>query len=245
MSLYTIADLHLSIGVGKEKAMDVFGSRWQGYVQKLEKNWCAIVEPEDTVIIPGDISWALGLDDALADLQFIDSLPGTKYIGKGNHDFWWCTQKKLTEFFEKHHITTIKILYNCAFEVEDYIICGTRGWFYDDSISGIPAGTDFEKLVNREAQRLKISLDAAKALAETSGKPILCFLHFPPVWNGTACEPFIALLQDYGVKKCYFGHIHGSYASAPCFEYNGITFAIIAADYLNFIPRIIFPPELD
>lgn len=245
MSLYTIADLHLSIGVGKEKAMDVFGSRWQGYVQKLEKNWRAIVEEEDSVIIPGDISWALGIDEALEDLRFIDSLPGTKYIGKGNHDFWWSTQKKMTDFFTANGISTIKILYNCAYEIEDYIICGTRGWFYDESISGIPAGTDFEKLVNREAQRLKISLDAAKELSEASGKPILCFLHFPPVWNGTACEPFIALLQEYGVKKCYFGHIHGSYASPACFEYNGITFAIIAADYLNFVPRIIFPPDID
>lgn len=245
MSLYTIADLHLSIGVGKEKAMDVFGSRWQGYVQKLERNWRAIVEEDDSVIIPGDISWALGIDEALADFRFIDSLPGTKYIGKGNHDFWWCTQKKLTEFFEANHITTIKILYNCAYEVEDYIICGTRGWFYDDSISGIPAGTDFDKLVHREAQRLKISLDAAKELSEVSGKPILCFLHFPPVWNGTACDPFLDLLEAYKIKKCYFGHIHGSYASPPYFEYRGITFAIIAADYLNFVPRIIFPPDVD
>ena len=245
MALYTIADLHLSIGVGKEKAMDVFGNRWQGYVQKLEKNWRAIVEPEDSVIIPGDISWALGIDEALADLQFIDSLPGTKYLGKGNHDFWWSTQKKLTEFFTAHSISTIKILYNCAYEVEDYIICGTRGWFYDESVSGIPKGTDFDKLVNREAQRLKISLEEAKTLSEQSGKPILCFLHFPPVWNGTECEPLVELLLSYGVQKCYFGHIHGTYGVPAFFVHRGITFAIISADYLQFIPRIIFPPEIN
>ena len=169
MALYTIADLHLSLGVGKEKSMEVFGRRWQGYTEKLERNWRAIVEPEDSVIIPGDISWALGIDEALDDLMFIDSLPGTKYIGKGNHDFWWSTRKKLEDFFAAHGISTIRILYNCAYEVEDYIICGTRGWFYDDTLSGIPGGTDFDKLVNREAQRLKLSLDAAKTLQAACG----------------------------------------------------------------------------
>ena len=245
MSLYTIADLHLSLGVGKEKSMDVFGNRWQGYVEKLEKNWRAIVEPEDSVVIPGDISWALGIDEALADLRFIDSLPGTKYLGKGNHDFWWSTQKKLTDFFTAHGISTIKILYNCAYEVEDYIICGTRGWFYDESVSGIPKGTDFEKLVNREVQRLKISLTEAKTLSEATNKPILCFLHFPPVWNGTECAPLVDLLFEYGIEKCYFGHIHGAYGAPSYFEHRGITFAIISADYLQFIPRIIFPPEIN
>ena len=245
MSLYTIADLHLSIGVGKEKSMDVFGNRWQGYVEKLEKNWRAIVEPEDSVIIPGDISWALSMDEALADLKFIDSLPGTKYIGKGNHDFWWATLKKLTDFFQANSITTIKILYNCAYEVEDYVICGTRGWFYDDSVSNIPKGTDFDKIVNREAQRLKISLEEAKKLSAECNKPILCFLHFPVVWNGTVCEPLMNILLEYGIKKCYFGHIHGSYASPACFEHQGVTFAIISADYLNFVPRIVFPPDID
>ena len=245
MALYTIADLHLSLGVGKEKSMEVFGRRWQGYTEKLERNWRAIVEPEDSVIIPGDISWALGIDEALDDLMFIDSLPGTKYIGKGNHDFWWSTRKKLEDFFAAHGISTIRILYNCAYEVEDYIICGTRGWFYDDTLSGIPGGTDFDKLVNREAQRLKLSLDAAKTLQAACGKPILCFLHFPPVWNGTACEPFVTLLREYGIEKCYFGHIHGAYDAPPCFDYEGIHFAIIAADYLNFIPRVIFPPEVE
>ena len=185
------------------------------------------------------------LEDAREDLLFLDSLPGKKLIGKGNHDFWWCTQKKLLEFLDQHNIKSIKFLYNCAYEVEDYIICGTRGWFYDDSVSGIPQGTDFDKLVNREAQRLKISLTQATELSAQTNKPILCFLHFPPVWNGTACEPFVDLLVEFGVKKCYFGHIHGAYNVAPYTEYRGINFTNIAADFLNFVPRIIFPPDLD
>ena len=244
MALYTIADLHLSLGVGENKSMDVFGYRWQGYVEKLKNNWLAVVEPEDSVVIPGDISWALGLSDALADLKFLDALPGTKYIGKGNHDYWWSTQKKLNEFFAANGISTLRILYNNAYPVESYNICGTRGWFCDEDINTIPAGTDFDKLVNRETQRLKISLDAARALQAENGKPILCFLHFPPVWNGSVCEPIVALLKEYGVFKCYFGHIHGSYSAPAVFEYDEIPFVMISADYLNFIPRIIFPPEV-
>lgn len=244
MALYTIADLHLSIGVGAEKSMDIFGRRWQGYVEKLETNWRAIVESEDTVVIPGDISWALTLDEAIPDFRFIESLPGTKYIGKGNHDFWWATVSKLQNFFREQDIHSIRILHNCAYEVEDYILCGTRGWFYDDNVGGIPENTDFNKIVNREVQRLRISLDAAKQLQQQSGKKILCFLHFPPVWNGSECAPLIETLQAYGVDRCYFGHIHGSYDVPPSFTYGGISFSLISADFLNFVPRIIFPPTL-
>mgnify|MGYP001138314444 FL=1 len=243
MSIYTIADLHLSIGAGIEKSMEVFGRRWQGYTEKLKKNWCAVVEPGDSVIIPGDISWALSLTEALEDFKFIDGLPGTKYLGKGNHDFWWATQKKMTGFFQTNSLNTLRLMHNCAYEIEDYILCGTRGWFYDDTASGIPENTDFSKLINRETQRL--SLEEAYKLQLRSEKPILAFLHFPPVWNGCVCSPFVELLLEYGVKKCYFGHIHGAYSAPPFTEYAGIRFVMISADYLNFIPRIIFPPSFD
>lgn len=245
MSIYTIADLHLSIGAGIEKSMEVFGRRWQGYTEKLKKNWCAVVEPEDSVIIPGDISWALSLTEALEDFKFIDELPGTKYLGKGNHDFWWATQKKMIGFFQENGLNTLRLMHNCAYEIEDYILCGTRGWFYDDTASGIPENTGFSKLINRETQRLRLSLEEAYKLQLRSEKPILAFLHFPPVWNGCVCSPFVELLLEYGVKKCYFGHIHGAYSAPPCTEYAGIRFVMISADYLNFIPRIIFPPGFD
>lgn len=188
MSIYTIADLHLSIGAGIEKSMEVFGRRWQGYTEKLKKNWCAVVEPGDSVIIPGDISWALSLTEALEDFKFIDGLPGTKYLGKGNHDFWWATQKKMTGFFQANSLNTLRLMHNCAYEIEDYILCGTRGWFYDDTASGIPENTDFSKLINRETQRLRLSLEEAYKLQLRSEKPILAFLHFPPVWNGCVCS---------------------------------------------------------
>lgn len=204
-----------------------------------------MVEPGDSVIIPGDISWALSLTEALEDFKFIDGLPGTKYLGKGNHDFWWATQKKMTGFFQANSLNTLRLMHNCAYEIEDYILCGTRGWFYDDTASGIPENTDFSKLINRETQRLRLSLEEAYKLQLRSEKPILAFLHFPPVWNGCVCSPFVELLLEYGVKKCYFGHIHGAYSAPPFTEYAGIRFVMISADYLNFIPRIIFPPSFD
>ena len=227
MALYTIADLHLSLGVGKEKSMEVFGRRWQGYTEKLEHNWRAIIEPEDDVVIPGDISWALGIDAALEDLRFIDSLPGTKYIGKGNHDFWWSTRKKLEDFFAAHGITSIRILYNCAYEVEDYIICGTRGWFYEEDAAGTHTG----KMLAREALRLEASLKAAE------GKPIYCFLHYPPIYQGYKCPEMLELLDKYEVERCYYGHLHG-YTHRRAFEgmREKTEYALIAADYVAFQP---------
>ena len=227
MALYTIADLHLSLGVGKEKSMEVFGRRWQGYTEKLERNWRAIIEPEDSVVIPGDISWALGIDEALDDLLFIDALPGTKYIGKGNHDFWWSTRKKLEDFFAAHGISSIRILYNCAYEVEDYIICGTRGWFYEEDAAGTHTG----KMLAREALRLEASLKAAE------GKPIYCFLHYPPIYQGYKCPEMLELLDKYEVERCYYGHLHG-YTHRRAFEgmREKTEYALIAADYVAFQP---------
>ena len=162
--LYVIADLHLSTAEGMNKSMEVFGRRWSGYVERLEKNWRAVIEPEDSVVIPGDISWALTLPESASDLRFLDSLPGHKYIGKGNHDFWWSTASKTDKFFEEQGITTVSLLNNNAWVVEDFIICGTRGWFQDESIEKIPKNTDYDKLVAREAIRLSLSLEEGKKL---------------------------------------------------------------------------------
>ena len=120
MSLFTIADLHLSIAA--DHPMDVFGSRWQNYTKKIEKNWRAVVTDADTVILPGDISWAMHLSEAREDFAFLDALPGKKLLGKGNHDFWWETATKLHRFFEENGFTTLSLLYNNAHVVEDYIV---------------------------------------------------------------------------------------------------------------------------
>ncbi len=220
--------------------MEVFGHSWADYMKRIESNWRRLITDEDTVVIPGDISWALSLDEAESDLKFIDSLPGKKILGKGNHDFWWCTMKKHYAFFEKLGITTISFLFNNAHEVENYIIAGTRGWYNDESATNAPDNADFEKLINRESLRLTASLKEAVKLKERSPeKEIIVFMHFPPYFSGKASEELVNILKEYGIKKVFYGHIHGNYTIAPTFEYEGIEMSIVSADYLKFIPKIV------
>ena len=240
MSLFAIADLHLSTLLETNKSMEIFGRRWTGYTEKLKKSWESLVTDDDTVIIPGDISWALTLDEAKSDLLFLESLPGKKILGKGNHDFWWCTMKKHRDFFQEHGIETLSFLYNNAYETDDFIIAGTRGWYYDEDAQNTPNDTDFIKLTNRETGRLKISLDAAVKLKEASPeKEILVFTHFPPYYAGKESEQIVNLLSEYGIRRVYYGHIHGNYTIDPTIDCRGIQMNIISADYLNFIPKII------
>ena len=239
MSLFVISDLHLDV-LTNEKSMEVFGHRWADYITRIESNWKKLVTDEDTVIIPGDISWALSLEEAESDLKFLDSLPGRKILGKGNHDFWWCTMKKHYAFFEKHSITTIDFLFNNAYTVENFIIAGTRGWYNDSDAQNAPENADFEKLVNRESLRLKTSLLAAKKLKEEyPEREILVFMHFPPYWNGKESENLISLLREFGIKRVFYGHIHGNYTLPPTYTYEGIEMSIVSADYLKFIPKIV------
>ncbi len=240
MAIYTIGDLHLSTNARTNKSMEVFGRRWQGYVDKLKRNWEAVVTEADTVVIPGDISWALKLEEALPDLGFIHKLPGQKLIGKGNHDFWWMTAKKMNAFFEENGLTSLHILYNNAYLVEGQVLCGTRGWFLEERQQVAVGEVDYDKIVNREVIRLRLSLDEARRVqreaAEASGSlpQISVFLHFPPVWLDFVCRPFVEVLHEYGNPDCYFGHIHGVY-SVPAFsEFEGIRFRLVSSDALDF-----------
>ncbi|MBQ9779303.1 MAG: metallophosphoesterase [Clostridia bacterium] len=237
MAIFTIADLHLSCAT--DHPMDIFGSRWQGYTEKISKNWRAVVSDGDTVVLPGDISWAMNLKEARADFAFLDALPGKKLIGKGNHDFWWETATKLHRFFEENSFHSLSLLYNNAYVVEDLILCGTRGWFMEEEKQLTVGEVDFAKIRNREAQRLKLSLDAAMALrtSEHAQKEIVVFLHFPPVWNSLVCREIVDLLQQYGVRRCYYGHIHGQYALPRSEEFEGVTYTLISSDFLQFIPH--------
>ena len=236
MAIYTMADLHLSTTASHP--MDVFGDRWQGYTEKIKKNWRALVTDGDTVILPGDISWAMNLAEAREDFALLDSLPGKKLIGKGNHDFWWETAAKLYRFFEENGFTTLNLLYNNAYVTEDIIVCGTRGWFLEEEKQQTVGEVDFEKIRKREVARLRLSLDAAKQLqtGENEGKEIVVFLHFPPVWNGYVCDDIVALLLEYGIKRVYCGHIHGIYYVPQTERFKGIDFTLISSDYLEFIP---------
>ncbi len=244
MSLYVMADLHLSLSEKTNKPMEVFGQNWANHAERIKKYWNAVVCPDDTVVIPGDISWAMKLEEALDDLKFINELPGTKIISKGNHDFWWSTVGKIDAFFAENDITTIKLLHNNAFKLDECIVCGTRGWFYDEKQQNVINETDFEKIVTREAGRIEISLKAAESLNDEYNKlPILVFLHFPPVWNGYVCQPIIDILHKYDIKRCYFGHIHGAYFVPRTTEFEGISMTLTAADYLKFAPMPIFFDE--
>lgn len=224
MSLYAISDLHLSLSA--DKPMDVFRG-WEDYVNRIKQNWTRIVGEEDTVVIPGDISWALALDDAAADFAFINSLPGKKIILKGNHDLWWSTAKKLREFLEKNKFDTISFVFNNAVEVENFAVCGTRGWFYD--LKGE------NKVVLREAGRLETSI---KAALDTGLKPVV-FTHYPPVYGDWVCDEIFEVIKKYDIKTVYHGHIHGSGFHNAKSSFEGVQFKLLSADCVNFTPLMI------
>ena len=227
MSLFAIADLHLSLG--EDKPMDVFFG-WNDYVQRLEENWRRLVTEEDTVVIAGDISWAMKLEETLTDFRFIDSLPGKKLLLKGNHDYWWQTAKKLQQFIEKNNFDTIRFLHNNSYEVEDKIICGTRGWIFENG------QRQDEKVILREAGRLKASLDFNK----NTDKEKIVFLHYPPLMQAQACEEMMEVLKRNEVKRCYYGHLHGPSCNLSVNDtVDGIKFRLISADFLSFCPKLI------
>ena len=231
-----MSDLHLSTDTQTNKSMEVFGRRWLGYIEKIKNNWSAIVDDDDTVIIPGDVSWASSTEEALSDFSFINSLPGQKIIMKGNHDFWWSTMAKLTEFIEKNGFSTISFLHNNAYIVENIVVCGTRGWYTDSHQQNTVNAPDYEKIINRELIRLKISLDEAVKLKGDSNLKLVVFFHFPPVWNDFVSKEFLEVLSEYNISDCFFGHIHGNYGVNPKFSYNNVNFQLVSSDFLNFTP---------
>lgn len=225
MSLYTIGDLHLSLGT--EKPMDVFGGRWENYVDKIAEGFSELADGDLTVIC-GDITWGMTMEEALEDFLFIDRLPGRKIILKGNHDYWWTTATKAKSFFEKHGITTIDVLHNNSFSYGDIAICGTRGWFYEEAKSE----EHDKKIMQREIMRLEASLKSAG-----EGEKYV-FLHYPPKYNQYECPEILELLKKYSVSHCYYGHIHsGSCAFAFNGMLNGTEFNLVSADYLHFRPK--------
>ena len=234
MALYTLADTHLSFAT--KKPMDIFGSRWKDHHEKIRDQWNRTVSPDDTVVVGGDLSWGISLEEAEEDLKYLDALNGRKILLRGNHDYWWTTQKKVTDFFEQNGITTMKLLQNNSYITEGVAICGTRGWYSD--ASNAPDDSDYRKIVAREVQRLKLSLDSVK---DDSLEKIV-FMHFPPLFEHYVCRPLIDLLKEYGVKRCYFGHIHGVYQVAPMRLFEGIEFHLVSADYLSFTPLLVETP---
>ena len=225
MAVYAIADLHLSFGT--DKPMDVF-SGWTNYTERIRQRWQQLVAPEDTVVIAGDISWAMKLSDTAADFRFLQELNGQKLLLKGNHDYWWTTKAKMDKYLAEQAFTSLSILHNNYYVRDGLALCGSRGWFYD-------AETDADKLIlQREVGRLKMSIEPA---LQDGYQPIV-FLHYPPIYNGMECEEILDVLTSCGIKRCFYGHIHGGNAAKRAFigEKYGIRFQLIACDHLGFMP---------
>lgn len=227
MSLFAIGDPHLSFSC--DKPMDIFRG-WDDYVSRLMKNWNSVVTENDTVVVPGDISWAMGLTNAKKDFEFLNNLNGNKIILKGNHDYWWNTMNKMNSFLSENEFDTIKILHNNAYKIGDFSVAGTRGWFYDDTCEAD------KKVLLREAGRLQTSINEAKKL----GGEVIVFLHYPPISATQKCDEILNVILENDIKRCYFGHLHGFVPPENTYlEYEGVKFSLVSADKLNFCPKII------
>ena len=220
-----MGDLHLSLS--SDKSMDIFGG-WENYVERIKDNWNREVSPEDTVVVPGDISWAMSLKEAEADFRFIHELPGRKIILKGNHDYWWTTAAKMNNFLAENGFDSIFILHNNHYAYENYGICGTRGWINDDTE---PADA---KVLAREANRLEASISSA----ESAGLEPLVFLHYPPLYGNEYNPDLLEVMYRHNIKRCWYGHIHGrkGHQNAVNGERDGIVFQLVSADYVQFCP---------
>lgn len=229
MAIYAISDLHLAFSI--DKPMDIFGDRWINYMQRLKENWEQVVSEGDDVIIPGDISWATYLGQALEDFRFIEALPGKKIISKGNHDYWWSTANKLDKFKEGNNLSSIRFMHNNSYKLENIILCGTRGW-------KCPGDEEFSaedlKIYSRELQRLELSLKSAELSA---GCRKVVGMHFPPFNSRKESSGFVEIMKKYGVETCIYGHLHGyGFKNAVEGTVEGIEFKLVSADYLNFKP---------
>ncbi len=243
MSIYVIGDLHLSFGVNKP--MDIFGDNWKGHEEKIKKDWIEKVTDNDLIILPGDFSWSMKLENTLKDFEYISNLPGKKLLLKGNHDYWWNTVTKMRKFLEENNLKDIDFIYNQGYVFENYIVAGTRGW------SLLEENKD-EKVLNRELARLEASIKDGlkKALQDltTNGKEdigkrvqkeLMVFMHYPPISNMNLLNKeeakFVEIMKKYNVKKCFYGHLHGG-SIKDAFEgkFEGIQFKLISADGLNF-----------
>ena len=229
MTIYVIGDLHLSFSA--DKPMDIFGMNWENHAEKLKENWISKVKENDTVILPGDFSWATYLEETYKDFEFLNSLPGRKILSKGNHDYWWTTVTSMKRFLKENHFENIDFLYNNAFLIEDKIITGTRGWI------NTWKSQDNYKILKRENERLKISIN--KGISEFGeDKEIITFIHYPPFYKESEVPEeidFTKTLKKYNIKKCYYAHLHGeSHKDAQEGVFDDIEFKLISSDYLNF-----------
>ena len=227
MRIFALGDTHLSFS--SNKPMNVFHG-WQDHEERIRKNWEKVVEENDVVVVPGDISWAMSLEEAKEDFAFLNSLPGEKLLMKGNHDYWWATKTKAEDFFKKNGFDSLKILHNNAYRYGDFCVCGSRGWFFD-----CPGEND-KKVIVREAKRLQMSIDEARKLG---GEPIV-FLHYPPLMTLGVCEEIVEVLKNNEIKRCYYAHLHSkSCQNAITGDVDGVKDTLVSADHLEFCPKLV------
>lgn len=227
MSLYALADLHLGRAAGKP--MDKFGENWRNHDLKIEKNWKAALSSQDTIILPGDISWAMRLKEAKFDLDFLQSLPGKKVLLRGNHDFWWSSVSQLEKAYPSFFF-----LQNNFYPYGNIAICGSRGWL-------CPGAARFQesdqKIYERELARLRLSLNYA---IKAGFQEIIVVLHFPPTNEQKAASGFTLLFQEYPqIKQVIYGHLHGeaSFYTSLQGDYEGLQYHLVSSDYVNFQPK--------
>lgn len=225
MSIYTISDLHLSLGM--DKPMDIFGNNWKNHEKKIRDNWIKKVKKEDLVLLPGDFSWAMYIEDAKKDFEYLNELPGTKLLLKGNHDYWWESIKKMREFLKNNNFKNIDFIYNNSYVWENKIIVGTRGWSEQEE--------NPEKIIRRENLRLEMSIkDGLQRFGED--KEIIVCMHYPP-FNGYTKEELnlVKTMKKYNAKICIYGHVHGEVGKdAKQGMIDGIRFIMASSDQTNF-----------
>lgn len=224
MSIYAISDLHLSFNTNKP--MDIFG--WNDYEEKISQDWRTNVKEEDLVLLPGDFSWEMKLENTYKDFQFINNLPGKKLLLKGNHDLWWTTLKKMREFLKEKEFNNIDFIYNNSYEFENHIIAGTRGW------NLVSENIDDKKIKDRELLRLENSIiDGIQKYGED--KPIIVCMHYPPLLKDLKNNEFTKILEKYNVKYCLYGHLHGkSHINVFDGIYNNVNYKMVSCDYTGF-----------
>ncbi|MFY7843250.1 MAG: metallophosphoesterase [Rhabdochlamydiaceae bacterium] len=245
-NIWAIADLHLSFGV-KNKSMDLFGPKWLNHSEKIQKNWEERISANDVVLIAGDISWAMSLEEAMADLDWLDRLPGKKVLIKGNHDFWWPSLAKLNSL----HFSSLNFVYNNACQLGDISVAGTRLWDtkeynYNPFIQFVPLKEkskkteqeiekmikENEKIFNKELTRLEISLSQLNPSASLK----IAMTHYPPIGAHLLNSQASSLIEKYGVTLCVFGHLHNIKEKLPLLKKGEVTYFLTACDYLDFCP---------
>ena len=226
MSIYAISDLHLSFD--ENKPMDIFGEHWENHQEKIKENWIKLVKENDLVLLPGDFCWSMYLKDTYKAVEYLEELPGKKLLLKGNHDYWWSTITSMRNYLKENNFNTIDFIYNNSYEFENFIICGTRGWIITEN------DNENKKILNREIERLKLSLKNAKENFDVENKKILVCMHYPPIKENLISE-FVNVMKENNVEMCIYGHLHGNaHKEIKEGKIEGIEFKMVSCDYTKF-----------